>query len=91
MDDTLHDRVAGWDEAAHDVADDPRATRDREEHANVSRQGQLGVNGRRATDSPFQLVGRCVNCGEQTEHVVKFDGRAQFLCLPCGRAIREAA
>jgi hypothetical protein len=94
MDDTLRNRTAGRHEAATDVANDPAAAT-RSGRANVSRQGELGANGpragSRATDSPWQLVGRCVNCGEQTEHVVKFDDKAQFLCVPCGRAIREAA
>jgi hypothetical protein len=89
MDDTLHDRTAGWDEAADDAANDPAAARDREEHVNVSRQGQLGVNGPRP--GSWLLVGNCVNCGDLTACIINFDGRADFLCLPCGRAIRGVA
>ncbi len=82
MDDTLHDRVAGWDEAAHDVADDSRAARDRQGTRPGTAFDHVGI---------LRVEGQCIACRRKTTAIVIFDGKAAFLCPPCGWKFREPA
>lgn len=38
----------------------------------------------------LRIAGACIECGHRTESLVTFEGKAAFLCPPCGQAIRLA-
>jgi len=76
MDNTLLDRTAGRHEAADDVGDHSATPRDRAEQT---------------AGSTARIQGPCIQCHEPTGCIVMYDGKPEFLCASCGRAIREAA
>ena len=76
MDDTLLDRTAGRHEAADDAGDHSATPRDRTEQT---------------AGSTARIQGPCILCHEPTGFIVIYASKPEFLCAPCGRAIREAA
>lgn len=64
-----------------------QADRDR-----VAERGAVNREFRTVTAAPAAIPGGpCRQCGNHTEAVVVWNGKAAFLCPPCGEAIRKAA